>query len=92
MAPRERAPADRAGEAAFRVLERGISVLFTEHSMDVVFAPADRIIVLSRGRPTVRRRCQIDPRRCKGPRGVFRHRQDLREGGYWRENDRNHPF
>ena len=32
------------------VLERGISVLFTEHSMDVVFAHADRIIVLSRGR------------------------------------------
>jgi branched-chain amino acid transport system ATP-binding protein len=32
------------------VLERGISVLFTEHSMDVVFAYADRIIVLARGR------------------------------------------
>jgi len=32
------------------VLERGISVLFTEHSMDVVFAFADRIIVLARGR------------------------------------------
>jgi branched-chain amino acid transport system ATP-binding protein len=31
------------------VLERGISVLFTEHSMDVVFAYADRIIVLARG-------------------------------------------
>ena len=26
------------------------SVLFTEHSMDVVFAYADRIIVLARGR------------------------------------------
>ncbi|OWY30580.1 ABC transporter ATP-binding protein [Herbaspirillum robiniae] len=32
------------------VNERGISVLFTEHSMDVVFAHADRIIVLARGK------------------------------------------
>jgi branched-chain amino acid transport system ATP-binding protein len=32
------------------VIERGMSVLFTEHSMDVVFAYADRIIVLARGR------------------------------------------
>ena len=32
------------------MVERGISVLFTEHSMDVVFAFADRIIVLARGR------------------------------------------
>jgi branched-chain amino acid transport system ATP-binding protein len=32
------------------VRERNISVLFTEHSMDVVFAHADRIIVLARGR------------------------------------------
>jgi branched-chain amino acid transport system ATP-binding protein len=32
------------------VIERGISVLFTEHSMDVVFAFADRIVVLARGR------------------------------------------
>ena len=31
------------------VMERRISVLFTEHSMDVVFAYADRIIVLARG-------------------------------------------
>ena len=31
------------------VVERGIAVLFTEHSMDVVFAFADRIIVLARG-------------------------------------------
>jgi branched-chain amino acid transport system ATP-binding protein len=31
------------------VSERGLSVLFTEHSMDVVFAFADRIIVLARG-------------------------------------------
>ncbi len=32
------------------VAERGMAVLFTEHSMDVVFAHADRIIVLARGR------------------------------------------
>jgi len=29
--------------------EQSIGVLFTEHSMDVVFAHADRIIVLARG-------------------------------------------
>ena len=38
----------RTGQAL--VVERKISVLFTEHSMDVVFAFADRIIVLARGR------------------------------------------
>ena len=32
------------------VVERRIAVLFTEHSMDVVFAHADRVIVLARGR------------------------------------------
>jgi branched-chain amino acid transport system ATP-binding protein len=32
------------------VIERGMAVLFTEHSMDVVFAHADRVIVLARGR------------------------------------------
>jgi branched-chain amino acid transport system ATP-binding protein len=32
------------------VTERGMAVLFTEHSMDVVFAYADRMIVLARGR------------------------------------------
>ncbi|MBG7619628.1 ABC transporter ATP-binding protein [Herbaspirillum sp. AP02] len=31
------------------VLEKNMSVLFTEHSMDVVFAFADRMIVLARG-------------------------------------------
>jgi branched-chain amino acid transport system ATP-binding protein len=30
--------------------ERNIGVLFTEHSMDVVFAHADKLIVLARGR------------------------------------------
>ena len=32
------------------VTDRGLAVLFTEHSMDVVFAYADRLIVLARGR------------------------------------------
>jgi branched-chain amino acid transport system ATP-binding protein len=32
------------------VQRRGLAVLFTEHSMDVVFGHADRIIVLARGR------------------------------------------
>ena len=32
------------------VVERGLGVLFTEHSMDVVFTHADRIVVLARGR------------------------------------------
>ncbi len=32
------------------VTEKGIAVLFTEHSMDVVFAYADRVLVLARGR------------------------------------------
>jgi branched-chain amino acid transport system ATP-binding protein len=48
MAPRERN--DLIALVKRLVVERGISVLFTEHSMDVVFAYADRIIVLARGR------------------------------------------
>ncbi|MDX3893422.1 ABC transporter ATP-binding protein [Pusillimonas sp.] len=32
------------------VVERNMAVLFTEHSMDVVFAYADRMIVLARGK------------------------------------------
>ena len=31
------------------VAEKGLSVLFTEHDMDIVFGQADRIIVLNRG-------------------------------------------
>jgi len=48
MAPRERN--DLVALIKTLVVERGISVLFTEHSMDVVFAFADRIIVMARGR------------------------------------------
>ena len=48
MAPRERN--ELIALVKRLVVESGISVLFTEHSMDVVFAFADRIIVLARGR------------------------------------------
>ncbi|RYX87037.1 MAG: ABC transporter ATP-binding protein [Bradyrhizobiaceae bacterium] len=48
MAPKERN--DLIALVKRLVIERGISVLFTEHSMDVVFAFADRIIVLARGK------------------------------------------
>jgi branched-chain amino acid transport system ATP-binding protein len=47
------APAERNDLMALTkklVVERQIAVLFTEHSMDVVFAYADRVIVLARGR------------------------------------------
>jgi branched-chain amino acid transport system ATP-binding protein len=47
------AAAERNGLIALikaRVVERGVSVLFTEHSMDVVFSYADRIVVMARGR------------------------------------------
>jgi branched-chain amino acid transport system ATP-binding protein len=47
MAPRERN--DLIALVKRLVVERNVSVLFTEHSMDVVFAYADRIIVLARG-------------------------------------------
>jgi len=47
MAPRERN--ELIALVKRLVLERSISVLFTEHSMDVVFAYADRILVLARG-------------------------------------------
>jgi len=48
MAPRERN--ELIALVKVLVVERGVSVLFTEHSMDVVFAFADRIVVMARGR------------------------------------------
>ncbi len=48
MAPRERI--ELMALTAGIVRESGISVLFTEHDMDVVFAHADRLLVLDRGR------------------------------------------
>ncbi len=47
MAPRERTELMSLARRLAR--EQSIGVLFTEHSMDVVFAHADRIIVLARG-------------------------------------------
>jgi branched-chain amino acid transport system ATP-binding protein len=48
MAPKERN--DLMALTKRLVVERNMAVLFTEHSMDVVFAHADRMIVLARGR------------------------------------------
>lgn len=48
MAPRERNALMALTKSL--VKERNMAVLFTEHSMDVVFAYADRMIVLARGR------------------------------------------
>ncbi len=48
MAPRERN--ELMALTKKLVTERGVAVLFTEHSMDVVFAYADRMVVLARGR------------------------------------------
>jgi branched-chain amino acid transport system ATP-binding protein len=47
MAPKERV--ELMALTAEIVKERNLSVLFTEHDMDVVFAHADRILVLNRG-------------------------------------------
>lgn len=48
MAPKERN--DLMALTKQLVVEQNMAVLFTEHSMDVVFAYADRTIVLARGR------------------------------------------
>ena len=48
MAPKERAA---LMDLTARLVDtRGVSVLFTEHDMDVVFGHADRIMVLNRGK------------------------------------------
>jgi branched-chain amino acid transport system ATP-binding protein len=51
MAPAERGALMALVERLAR--ERGLTVLFTEHDMDVVFAVADRIMVLHQGRVIV---------------------------------------
>src|SRR5262249_61090019 len=48
MAPRERPALMELAAGTAR--SRGLSVLFTEHDMDVVFHHADSIVVLDRGR------------------------------------------
>ena len=47
MAPAERLALMALAQALAR--RRGLAVLFTEHDMDIVFASADRILVLDRG-------------------------------------------
>jgi len=48
MAPRERN--ELMALTAMLTREKGLGVLFTEHSMDVVFAYAGRVLVMARGR------------------------------------------
>jgi branched-chain amino acid transport system ATP-binding protein len=48
MAPKERV--DLMELTAKIVHDQGVSVLFTEHDMDVVFAHSHRIMVLNRGK------------------------------------------
>jgi branched-chain amino acid transport system ATP-binding protein len=48
MAPRERLALMALTRELVR--EQGVSVLFTEHDMDVVFGHADRVLVLNRGK------------------------------------------
>jgi branched-chain amino acid transport system ATP-binding protein len=65
------APAERQALMALTkrlVTERGIAVLFTEHNMDVVFAQADRILVLARGRTI-----------AEGPPAAIREHPTVRE-------------
>ncbi|MGH6674491.1 MAG: ABC transporter ATP-binding protein [Xanthobacteraceae bacterium] len=64
MAPRERNELIRLVKRL--VVERGISVLFTEHSMDVVFSFANRIIVMARGKVIA----DGDPRAIRTDPGV----------------------
>lgn len=57
MSPGERIELMNLTESLVR--ERNLAVLFTEHSMDVVFSYANHILVLSRGR---RKRQSARPR------------------------------
>lgn len=52
MAPKERI--DLMGLTATVAKQRKVSVLFTEHDMDIVFSRADEIVVLDRGRVIAR--------------------------------------
>lgn len=52
MAPKERNELMRLTTRLVR--ERGLSVLFTEHSVDVVFQHADTVVVMSRGKLVMR--------------------------------------
>ena len=78
MAPRERN--ELIALVKSLVVERGVSVLFTEHSMDVVFAFADRIIVMARGRLIADGDADDDPQRPDRARGLFRQRPHFERG------------
>ncbi len=64
MGPRERS--ELMALSARLARERDIGILFTEHDMDVVFAHADRILVLDRGELIA----QGSPEAVKGDRRV----------------------
>ena len=67
------APAERLALMALTrqiARERRMGVLFTEHSMDVVFGQADRVLVLVRGRLLAEGHARADPGRCARARGL----------------------
>jgi branched-chain amino acid transport system ATP-binding protein len=68
MAPKERVALMELAAGLTR--ERGVAVLFTEHDMDVVFAQADRIVVLDRGR-AIARGTPAQVRADKGVQAVY---------------------
>ena len=73
MAPAERG-ALMALDGARIARERGLTVLFTEHDMDVVFAVADRIMVLHQGRVIAEGAPRRRAREPRGAGGVSRRR------------------
>jgi branched-chain amino acid transport system ATP-binding protein len=68
MAPRERVAL--MALTARLAAEGGIAVLFTEHDMDVVFAHADTVLVLDRGR-LIAEGAPDEVRRDAGVRAVY---------------------
>ena len=76
MAPRERN--ELIALVKRLVVEKNISVLFTEHSMDVVFAYADRIMVLARGALIAEGDGAADSRQSASAAGLSRHRTHFR--------------
>jgi branched-chain amino acid transport system ATP-binding protein len=62
-----------------------MGVLFTEHSMDVVFAHADRVMVLARGRLLAEGTPQSHSRQRPGAAGVSGQRQHVRSCAHGRE-------
>jgi len=58
----------------------GVSILFTEHDMDVVFGHADRVIVLNRGQVIASGGARRHSRRKARARCVSGRRYDVRGG------------